>query len=197
MRDEIGYTVDYTMPWELRLFTLYWLIVTIILAVRSIKLAWQLWSVLTASRYDPKTVTPASLAALALRNKFMPQLAATEPESKELQSLIQQAGSSFRRKWELCFVQITAIKNMASLTVALSALAFVRLFMHRMSNITLAHGAVSAWQLQAITDEALITLFMGLTMYVAAYVVIGLCEGTLLRRKTAWNFYYGEANWSK
>jgi hypothetical protein len=99
----------------------------------------------------------------------------------------------FRRgSWETCSARIQSMRRLVFFTLLLSVLVAAELLRVTLMQIA-AQRFFGRAALAGGLAEALTVFALGILVCTALYAGCGLCEGTLLRRRAAWNHSFAEA----
>ena len=194
---EVGWdpiSVDVQLPWVIRLFVLYTVVVLAVAFFRSLRLAWHLWLFpsrkLSFWKESEERGTVKSLARAALTRKFREIL--KDDAERSLLSLLRQAEADFLYVWQLYLATAKSIKKLAAFTIVVSIWVFltrtVAMFgvfgMQKVTSVGLMSGSMM---------ENLTFLELGTAVVMILYAEYAVLEGALRKRKAAWDFVFKTA----
>ena len=199
MQAEVGWdpiSVGYANPIERRLFVLYLLVVLCIVAVKSLKLAWNLWSFRTKKRRERLNQSTGVqkaklLAQFALANNFWWIYEREAPGTPGL--ALQQAESTFLYRFDVWSTTTTSIMRLSVLTIMIAATTFCIRMLNVFSELAtqkVFFGGLATGGLA----EAFSLVALGLSVSALFYLLYMFFEGALRKRKLVWNRICREAS---
>jgi hypothetical protein len=192
-------------PWHGRLFNLYLAVVACILIVRSLRLAWRLYSFSSRKRFSLANirdgiVTPELLVESGLTNKLCdaPSAEDGDPERHSplapepvLLSSVHAAENKFAYLWEGYSAEVRSTKSLAVLTLLLSLLVVsygaYATYLYEFHNRNITGGQALVYAAFRLLDR----FARGLLVCTALYGAAIFFEGVLLQRRRRWNHFCG------
>lgn len=205
---QVGWSVNEArLPWEIRLYFLYLLVVAGVSIARALSLARQFWRFTARRRASPmasdtEAVRADRLATLALSRPFwldasdpasiFPSILPDQPEDRAaFLRVLQRAENKFSYISEICAAKVGSLKKLAVLTLLVSAFVLVYGATRILTEITTLKGAPIGL-LSGSIAEVLVPL-AGIFISAVLYAVYVAYEGALNRRRARWRYFSATA----
>lgn len=206
---QVGWDVNEArVPWEIRVYFLYLLVVAGVSIARALSLARQFWRFTARRRASPmasdtEAVRADRLATLALSRPFwldasdpasiFPSILPDRPEdSAAFLRVLQRAENKFSYISEICAAKVVSLKKLAVLTLLVSAFVLVYGATRILTEITTLKAAPIGL-LSGSIAEVLVPLASGIFISAVLYAVYVAYEGALNRRRARWRYFSATA----
>lgn len=191
---EVGWdpiSVEDPVPWAIRFFVLYTVVVLAVAFVRWLKVAWHLWLFpnrkLLSWKESAEKAPIRSRALAALSRRFREILKGDAVRNPLLQ--LQQVEADFLYAWQLFLLKAKSIKKLAVLTIIVSLWVFL-LRSVEMFNVFSIQKTSSIAMVSGYMVENLTSLELGTVVVMILYAEYAVLEAALRKRKAAWDFVF-------